>query len=206
MAGGRDCGGRKREDGREIAGGKEGWREKEREMKGGTWKRDRKMRKMWEREGMRERWREEDGERGGVREMKGGRERGHAVATHFAIQRSCSYYSLHHPQRSCSYHSLYHPEVMQLPLTLPSRGHAVTTLFTTHRGFLTGKFKRGQLPAEGRLAWSAKKDKFKLEAAPAWSVLDTDSNWTILDTAEKIAKARGSCQHRGIIIIVIGNL
>ena len=39
--------------------------------------------------------------------------------------------------------------------------------------------------------------------APAWSVLDTDRNWTILDTAEKIAKARGSCQHRGIIIIIV---
>ena len=135
--------------------------------------------------------------------MKGGRERGHAVATHCTIQRSCSYYSLHHPQRSCSYHCLYHPDVMQLPHTLPSKGHAVTTLFTIHRGFLTGKFKRGQLPAEGRLAWSAKNDKFRLEAAPAWSVLDTDRNWTILDTAEKIAKARGSCQHRGIIIIVV---
>ena len=104
--------------------------------------------------------------------------------------------------------SLPSTKVMQLPFTLPSRSHAVTTLFTTHRGFLTGKFKRGQLPAEGRLAWSAKNDKFKLEAAPAWSVLDTDRNWTILDTAEKIAKARGSCQHRRkiIIIIVIGNL
>ena len=238
---------------------------------------------MGKREGMRERWREEDREGGrGEREMKGGRERevmqllhtllcrGHAVTTHFTMQRSCSYHTLYHAEVMQLPLTALPTEVMQLPLSLPSTEVmqlpltvpftevmqlpltgpftevmqlpltvpfteviqlpltvpftevmqlpftlpftevmqlplSVTTLFTIHRGFLTGKYKRGQLPAEGRLAWSAKNDKFKLEAAPAWSVLDTDRNWTILDTAEKIAKARGSCQHRGIII-VIGNL
>ena len=135
--------------------------------------------------------------------------RGHAVATFFTIHRGhavTTHWTIHRGHAVTTHCTIHRGHTVATHCTI-HRGHAVTTLFTIHRGFLTGKYKRGQLPAEGRLAWSAKNDKFKLEAAPAWSILDTDRNWTILDTAEKIAKARGSCQHRGIIIIiVIGNL
>ena len=54
--------------------------------------------------------------------------------------------------------------------------------------------KRDQIPVEGRLGWSAKDDKFNLEASPPWTALNTERNWTALEAAEKVAKARGLCE------------
>ncbi|XP_070176763.1 1-deoxyxylulose-5-phosphate synthase YajO-like isoform X2 [Littorina saxatilis] len=58
-------------------------------------------------------------------------------------------------------------------------------------GFLTGKVRRGQKPQEGRLAWSADDDTLELQSAPTWAQLNKTTNWTALEAAEKIAKAKG---------------
>ncbi|KAK7095025.1 hypothetical protein V1264_006489 [Littorina saxatilis] len=58
-------------------------------------------------------------------------------------------------------------------------------------GFLTGKVKREEKPKEGRLGWSTQSGSINMQSAPSWAALNKDSNWTTLDTVEKIAKAKG---------------
>ncbi|KAK7095023.1 1-deoxyxylulose-5-phosphate synthase YajO-like [Littorina saxatilis] len=69
-------------------------------------------------------------------------------------------------------------------------GLGVLTWSPLKGGFLTGKVRKDQKPTEGRLGW-ATKEKVNMQSAPTWSALDLERNWTTLDTAEKIAKARG---------------
>ena len=59
------------------------------------------------------------------------------------------------------------------------------------RGFLTGKVKRDQVPTEGRLGWAAKDQRLKLQSHPNWEMLNKESNWSVLEAVEKVAKAKG---------------
>ncbi|XP_076468829.1 1-deoxyxylulose-5-phosphate synthase YajO-like isoform X2 [Babylonia areolata] len=58
-------------------------------------------------------------------------------------------------------------------------------------GFLTGKVQRDQPPSEGRLGWSAQDEKRNLQSSPSWSAINKDKNWAVLETLQKIAKAKG---------------
>lgn len=59
-------------------------------------------------------------------------------------------------------------------------------------GFLTGKVKKGQTPAEGRMAYSAVDPTNRFPAShPQWGRLDKEHNWAILDVVQDIAQARG---------------
>ena len=52
-------------------------------------------------------------------------------------------------------------------------------------GFLSGKYRRGQAPDEGRLASQAEQDE------EAWSRRSTDQNWAIIEAMGQIAEAAG---------------
>ncbi|XP_076469480.1 1-deoxyxylulose-5-phosphate synthase YajO-like [Babylonia areolata] len=58
-------------------------------------------------------------------------------------------------------------------------------------GFLTGKVTREGPPKEGRLGFSALDEARNLECAPSWSAINSDKNWAVLGTLQKIAKAKG---------------
>nr|KAG5689692.1 hypothetical protein BaRGS_006317 [Batillaria attramentaria] len=58
------------------------------------------------------------------------------------------------------------------------------------KGFLTGKVKRDQKPAEGRLGWASSAN-VNFQSSPSWTALNTERNWAVLETVEKIAKNKG---------------
>ena len=62
--------------------------------------------------------------------------------------------------------------------------------FVILRGLLTGKVKRDQKPAEGRLGWVAEDERRKMQCAPGWSSLPAKM-FDIIDTAEAIGKKHG---------------
>ena len=61
-----------------------------------------------------------------------------------------------------------------------------------HRGLLTGKFTKEEVPTEGRVGWVAQNESRGSHSHPAWSkVKDNDKVWNILDTCKKLADAHG---------------
>ena len=61
-----------------------------------------------------------------------------------------------------------------------------------HRGLLTGKFTREEVPTEGRLGWVAQNESRGSNSHPAWSkVKDNDQVWDVLDACKKMADAHG---------------
>jgi aryl-alcohol dehydrogenase-like predicted oxidoreductase len=53
-------------------------------------------------------------------------------------------------------------------------------------GFLSGKYRRGERPAEGRIATATE------EQSEAWDRRSTERNWRIVDAVGKVADARGA--------------
>jgi aryl-alcohol dehydrogenase-like predicted oxidoreductase len=55
-------------------------------------------------------------------------------------------------------------------------------------GFLSGKYRRGERPHEGRIATTPDRDE------EAWHRRNTERNWQIIDAVDQIAQARGKSQ------------
>ncbi|KAK7473819.1 hypothetical protein BaRGS_00034926 [Batillaria attramentaria] len=70
------------------------------------------------------------------------------------------------------------------------RGIGVLPWSPLKGGFLTGKVKRDQKPAEGRLGWASSAN-VNFQSSPSWTALNTERNWAVLETVEKIAKNKG---------------
>ena len=67
-----------------------------------------------------------------------------------------------------------------------SEGVGLTPWGPLGGGFLTGKYKRGDRPTEGRIATQSD------EAEEAWHRRNRERNWNIVDAVGEIAEARGA--------------
>lgn len=77
--------------------------------------------------------------------------------------------------------------------------------FSSPSGFLSGKFKRDELPSpETRIGFTAlEEQKRVLQSQPAWTILkEKDAAWELLDIMRDIATAHGKDKFFSIIILI----